>query len=239
MVLVALITVAIVLLRMSPVGEHVSREGILALTERIEGNPWAPVLFVAAFGASMVLGLPATAFILSGGAVFGVRMGIVLSLLGANLGANLVFVVARLLGRRGIRNIVGARMEGTLAGFDELTEKRGWKGLFLLRVFPVIPFNIVNYGCGLSALRWRHFALVTLVGFVPVITVYTLLADALLDGAQGAIREAALQLAVAGSLMALLAFLPSKLGWFQGDADPESSPEESSDADAPTSGSGA
>lgn len=234
MVILVAIALAVVLLRESPVAEHVSREGILTLSERIEGYPAAPFLLVAAFGFSMIFGLPATPFILSGGAVFGIREGVFLSFLGANTGANLAFLVSRYVGRSKLETLIQPGSGGTLSRLDALIRSKGWRGLFLLRVFPVIPFNVVNYGSGLSALRWREFAIVTAVGFVPVIVVYTLLADALLDGAQGALREAALQLLVAGTLMALLAFLPIFLGWTgKGDNEENIDPLLASDSDGP------
>ena len=78
----------------------------------------------------------------------------------------------------------------------------------MLRLIPAVPFNILNFGPGLTAMSWRAYAGATLIGILPGTAVYTLFADALLQGSQEASREAYLRALLAGVLLAALTLIP-------------------------------
>jgi len=142
---------------------------------------------------------------LLGGAVFGFWWGALLNSLGANLGASAAFWLARRLGREGLRAWLGDR----LASVDRLTEHAGFAWLLRLRLIPVVPFNLLNFASGLTALPWTTYAGATALGIVPGTLVYTYFADALLQGSRDATRAAFLRVAVAGVLLVLLSFAPA------------------------------
>lgn len=208
MALVALVGVGVVLLRFTPVGGYFTREGALAGIEQLRSTVWAPLIFVALYAAAMVFALPGTIFTLTGGVVFGFWWGLVLNTLGANLGANAAFVLARFLGRGGVRGIGGEAFQRHMARLDEATAKHGFRGLLVLRLIPVVPFNVLNFGSALTAIPWRAYAAATLLGILPGTAVYTLFADALVHGVEGAARAAFVRALIAGALLAVLALLP-------------------------------
>jgi len=74
-----------------------------------------------------------------------------------------------------------------------------------------VPFNGLNFGSGFSSVRFKDYALGTVLGMIPGCFVYTYFADALLSGVTGASQKAFINLAVAGTLLILLSFLPSIL----------------------------
>ena len=100
---------------------------------------------------------------------------------------------------------------GALNRLGDVVERHGLRGLLTLRLIPLVPFNALNFGSGLMPLRWRTYALATLVGIVPGTAVYTFFADALLQGSQQASRDALVRVAVAGLLLILLSFMPALL----------------------------
>ena len=82
-----------------------------------------------------------------------------------------------------------------------IVERHGFQGLLTLRLIPLVPFNALNFGSGLMTLRWRTYAIATVVGILPGTAIYTFFADALLQGSQEASRDALARLILAGALL--------------------------------------
>lgn len=205
--LVVLVAGGILLARMTPLGDYLSREGVGRVVAQLRGSTWAPLIFVAIYAAATALAIPGTVLTLAGGALFGVFWGTVFNSVGANLGANAAFLVSRLLGRDGVVRLLGDR----LSRLDRATRDHGFRGLLTLRLIPLVPFNALNFGSGLTAMSWPVYALATLIGILPGTIVYTMFADALLQGSQEASREALVRVLVSGGLLILLSFLPTIL----------------------------
>jgi uncharacterized membrane protein YdjX (TVP38/TMEM64 family) len=172
--------------------------------QALRSSMWAPVIFVTVYSLATALALPGSLLTIVGGAVFGFWWGLLLNSLGANIGANAAFRLSRGLGREGVERIVGSR----LGGFDHATAQHGFWGLLVLRLIPLVPFNALNFGSGLTAMRWRDYALATVVGILPGTVVYTFFADALVQGSTGASEAARTRLWIAGGLFLLLTLIP-------------------------------
>ncbi len=200
-----LISGGLLLARYTPLGSLLTQDGISGAIGELRGSVWAPVLFISLYAGATALAIPGTILTLAGGALFGFFWGTVFNTIAANIGANLAFLVARFLGRDGIERLCGRRLQK----LDEATKEHGFQGLLLLRLVPLVPFNALNFGSGLTALRWRTYALATLVGIFPGTVVYTMFADALLQGSQEASREALVRVLIAGALLVFLSFLPT------------------------------
>ncbi len=196
-------------LRLTPAGELLSRQGALDVIESLRASAWAPVLFVILYTGAVALALPGTILTLTGGAVFGFWGGVLFNSIGANLGANLAFLLSRALGRNGVRHLLrGENIQRHMRRLDEISERHGFRGLLVLRLIPAVPFNVLNFGPGLTAMSWRAYAGATVIGILPGTAVYTLFADALLQGSQEASREAFIRVLIAGVLLAALSFIP-------------------------------
>jgi uncharacterized membrane protein YdjX (TVP38/TMEM64 family) len=120
------------------------------------------------------------------------------------IGASAAFGLARFLGREGLERLVGNR----LRGLDRAAAEHGLMGLFVLRLVPLVPFNALNFGSGLTALRWRDYALATVVGILPGTLVYTFFAHALAEGSTSASVEARTRLWIAAALLVALSLIP-------------------------------
>lgn len=203
-ILAGLLLGAALVVRATPLGEHFTREGIVGALETVRDSMWAPLAFVVVYSAATALALPGSLLTIAGGAVFGFGWGAVLNTLGANIGANAAFGLARTLGRDGIERIAGSR----LSGLDKATAEHGLLGLLILRLIPLVPFNALNFGSGLTALGWRHYAIATVIGILPGTLVYTFFADALVQGSTSANQAARSRLWIAGALFVALALVP-------------------------------
>ena len=140
-------------------------EEIPALAERIEGfGMWGPVVFLSAYAVATVAFVPGSLLTLAAGAVFGIWRGTVIVFFGATIGAALAFLVARYLARSAIEK----RMEGhpRFSAIDRAIGHEGRKIVFLLRLSPVFPFNMLNYALGLTRVRFVDYLIASL-GMIP------------------------------------------------------------------------
>ena len=202
--LVTILVTAVLVVRASSLGDEIGAREFVEGMERVRETAWAPLAFVACYTVATALALPGSLLTIAGGAVFGFWGGAALNTLGANLGANAAFAIARGLGREGVERLAGNR----LRGLDRATERHGFTGLLVLRLVPLVPFNALNVGSGLTAIRWRDYALATALGILPGTLVYTFFADALVQGSTAASAEARAKLWIAAGLFLLLSLVP-------------------------------
>lgn len=181
------------------------RKALLGLVRRVRGVPLLAPAFVAAYAAAVTFGLPASLFTLAGGVLFGFWFGFLLNWLGATLGAVFAYTFASALCGDGCRGLLG-RWAETL---EEVATKHGLIGTLRLRLIPVVPFSLLNFGAALAGVRRRDYYIATALGIIPGTAVYTFFADSLLQGAAGAGRHALIRVAVAGAVLLLLSFVPA------------------------------
>jgi uncharacterized membrane protein YdjX (TVP38/TMEM64 family) len=218
LLLVVIVAAGWLAMRATPLREYVESGRLSALIVALRQAWWAPFAFVAGYALAVTFGFSGLVLTLAGGAVFGFWWGALLNTLGANLGATGAFWLARVLGRDGLQALLGGR----LAGIDRITHQSGFAWLLRLRLIPIVPFNLLNFASGLTAIPWRTFALATALGILPGALVYTFFADAILSGSQQATRDAYVRVAIAGVLLVLLSFVPTlakRSGWLPADHD--------------------
>ena len=176
-----------------------------AAVETAIGEPgWlAPVIFVGAFALATVLFLPGSIFGLAGGILFGPLWGTAWNLAGGTLGATAAFLLARFVAGDWIAAKAQGRFKTVLSG----VEAEGWRFVALVRLVPVIPFNLLNYALGLTRVPLSQYALATLVCMLPGTAAYAWLGYAGRAALQG--NSAALRYGVPGlAALALVVFAP-------------------------------
>jgi uncharacterized membrane protein YdjX (TVP38/TMEM64 family) len=197
----------------SPAVQHVvAQEQLVTLRDRLGAPWWSPPAFVVVYAIVTALDFSGLVPTLAGGVVFGFERGVVLNTIGANLGANAAYALARMLGKDAVAALLGARF----SRIQRSAEAGGFLWLLRLRLIPVVPFNLLNLAAGLAGMPWRTFAGATALGIVPGTVMYTFFADAIVTGTAGASRAAFTRLLVAGALLLLLTFAPAaarRLGW--------------------------
>jgi uncharacterized membrane protein YdjX (TVP38/TMEM64 family) len=124
----------------------------------------APLAYLAVYTVGALALMPRPLLSAAAGLLFGPILGTVLAVLGATAAALFGFLFARSVGR-GLA--VGRLRRGKLARLDALLERRGWLAVLQLRLLPVVPFAVVNYGLGLTSVRTVHFVAGTIAGSLP------------------------------------------------------------------------
>lgn len=137
----------------------------------------ARLLYVLLYVAGTVVLVPGTILSCIGALLFGIWEGTLYTWIGATLGATLAFWIAKALGRDFVEQLLG----GKLQALDQRIRDRGFKGLLIIRLVPLFPFNVVNFGCGLTSLRTGTYVSATAIGIVPGTFVYQYLFDKLGD----------------------------------------------------------
>jgi uncharacterized membrane protein YdjX (TVP38/TMEM64 family) len=135
-----------------------------------ELGAWGPVLFVLVYVAAAVTLAPAFFLTVAAGAMFGVWRGSVIVFIGASLGASAVYVLGSRLSRS--RLMARVTRDRRVAAVRDAVAGQGAWVMFLLRLSPLVPFNILNYALALSGVRYADFA-VALLGMIPAILMYT------------------------------------------------------------------
>ena len=127
-------------------------------------GPWAPVIYASTYAAAMVLGAPGAPFSVGAGLVWGMA-GLPVTLAGATMGACGCFLVSRHVLSRRVRPLVAARP--LLAALDRAVTEEGWRIVLLVRLNPLVPFNVQNYTFGVTQIRFWPYAVATAVGVSP------------------------------------------------------------------------
>ena len=166
-------------------------------------GPWAPLVFVAAMACAVVISpIPSVPLDIAAGLAFGWFWGTVHTLIGAEIGAIVAFLIARRLGRPWL---MGRLPQSTMAKIDELAERQGVRALLVMRLMPVFNFDWVSYAAGLTAVSLPVFTVATFVGMIPAVIAIVAVGATLTDN-----------LVFSGALVAgmvMLALGPLLLPW--------------------------
>jgi uncharacterized membrane protein YdjX (TVP38/TMEM64 family) len=168
--LVAFLAAAVYYFRFTERGREVTPEFVLDSIES-QGPVTARLIYVAVYIVGTVVLLPGTVLSFAGAVLFGAYEGTLYTWVGATIGATLAYGMARLLGRDFVERLFGGRF----AAFDQRLREHGFTGLLFIRLLPIFPFNAVNFGSGLTAMRLRDYVLATAIGIVPGTFVYQFL----------------------------------------------------------------
>ena len=105
---------------------------------------WGPVLFILLYVVAAITLAPAFLLTFSAGAVFGLWRGTLLTFIGASLGASAVYAVAGPLGRSRVLRWIDRDPRVAATRRAVVRENAAWI-MFLLRLSPLVPYNLLNY----------------------------------------------------------------------------------------------
>lgn len=130
---------------------------------------WGPAVFMAGYAIATVAFVPGSLLTLAAGAIFGLLAGTVYVFVAATVGACAAFLVARYAARGVIERRLSKNPR--FSAIDRAVGEQGRKIVFLLRLSPVFPFNLLNYGLGLTRVRFADYAIASL-GMIPGTILY-------------------------------------------------------------------
>ena len=123
---------------------------------------------------SVIAPLPAFLITFANGLLFGVWWGAALSWGSAMLGAALCFFIARGLGRPIVVKLLS---EAAVNTSDQFFQRYGKHAVLIARLVPIISFDVISYGAGLTSMQFWGFAIATGIGQLPATLLYSYLGD--------------------------------------------------------------
>ncbi len=138
-------------------------------------GPWFPLAFFAAHTVMTIFPFPRTAFTLAAGLLFGPLLGVSIAVVASTVSAVLAVLLVRAVGWQLSRLTLHPRVES----LDSRLRERGWVTVLSMRMIPAVPFAVLNYAAGASAVRVLPYTVATLIGVLPGTAAVVILGDAL------------------------------------------------------------
>ena len=165
-------------------------------------------LYILVYAAATTFMVPGSALTIAGGFLFGLVMGTPATVIGATIGASILFFASKTSVGAVLRDVAGPFIEKMRAGFAENPVSY----MFALRLIPVFPFAAVNIAPGLLGAKYRDYLLTTFLGIIPGTLAYTWIGAAvkgtLLEGGTPDIASLASNFMPAFLALGLVSLLP-------------------------------
>ncbi|WP_081977064.1 TVP38/TMEM64 family protein [Exiguobacterium sp. ZOR0005] len=149
---------------------------------------WGPLVFILIYAVGPLIFLPTSVLSLGAGLAFGVWPGVLYIIVGATAAAVTGYVMARLFGRS-VLNV--DRYPWSEKLFTQM-EQRGFLYVFVLRLIPLVSFDLLSYAAGIAKVRFRLFLFATVLGMIPGTLAYSFLGASLASGSVTTVFIAAL-----------------------------------------------
>jgi len=173
--LVALIITIFIFAILFGVGEKlgVLREWIQSL------GVLGPAVFVGLYVLGVVAGIPGSALTVAAGGLFGSWLGVILVSLSSTIGASFSFLIARYFARDAVAHWLSRREK--FKKLDRMTEEHGAVMVAITRLVPIFPFNLLNYGFGLTGIPFWTYVFWSWLCMLPGTVLYVVGVDAVIQ----------------------------------------------------------
>ncbi|MHA1599783.1 MAG: TVP38/TMEM64 family protein [Alphaproteobacteria bacterium] len=147
------------------------------LRAQVEANEFlAAMALIALYVVVIAFSLPAGAVLtIAAGFLFGTVVAAACVVVGATVGAMVVFLAARTAFADILRAKAGAGMRRMEAGFRE----NAWNYLLVLRLIPIFPFWLVNLVPAFLGVSLFTYVTATFIGIIPGTVVFASLGNGL------------------------------------------------------------
>ena len=146
-------------------------------------GPWGPVVFILVYVGATVAAAPGSALTVAAGAIFGSFWGVVYVSIAATTGASACFLISRHFARGAVARWLSGKEK--FQRLDRLTETHGAVIVAITRLVPLFPFNLLNYGFGLTRVRFWTYVFISWLCMIPGTVLYVVGTDAVVT----AVRE--------------------------------------------------
>jgi uncharacterized membrane protein YdjX (TVP38/TMEM64 family) len=166
LVFVVFIIAAIYIIRFTSVKEFFTQTALSNFLKTV--GIWAPLLFAIVYAVGVCLFVPGTLLTALGAAIFGAYWGFLYVWMGAMVGSSAAFWIGRTLGREFAASAIGDR----LRKYDDAIERNGFATVLYLRLV-YFPFTPMNFGMGLTQVRFRDYFFGTGLGIIVGTFIFT------------------------------------------------------------------
>jgi uncharacterized membrane protein YdjX (TVP38/TMEM64 family) len=155
-------------------------EKLGALREWIQSlGALGPAAFVGLYILGVVAGIPGSALTVAAGGLFGSLLGVILVSLASTIGASFSFLIARYFARNAVASWLSKREK--FNKLDSMTEEHGAMIVAVTRLIPIFPFNLLNYGFGLTRIPFWTYVFWSWLCMLPGTVLYVVGVDAVIQ----------------------------------------------------------
>ena len=141
----------------------------------VDSDPYGfLVLFIAFYIVSVVLLFPTMILQVLSGALYNFYVGLLVSWFATSVGQSLAFVLGRYLFRRSVKAYLLERVPN-FPIIETAVKKEGWKLICLLRLSPILPYNVLNYAAALTPVPFLSYSLSSAIAIIPWTCLYVYL----------------------------------------------------------------
>ena len=166
LVLLAFIIFALYVMKFTPVKEYLTLEALGSFINK--AGIWAPIVYMIVYAVAVCLFVPGVLLIGLGAAIFGAYLGFLYVWIGAMSGAVVAFWIGRTLKRDFSASLIGDK----LIKYDDAIKRNGFATVLHLRLL-YFPFTPMNYGMGLTKVRFWDYFFGTGLGIIAGIFILT------------------------------------------------------------------
>ena len=174
LILVAFITGAILMVHLTPIKQYLTPE-MLGQYLDMTGF-WGPIIFIIIYAVGVCLFIPGTLLTALGAAIFGAYWGFAWVWIAAMIGASASFIIGRTLGREFAASLIGDKLKK----YDDAIERNGFATVLYLRLV-YFPFTAMNFGMGLTKVRFWDYVAGTGLGIIVGTFIFTFFIGTLRD----------------------------------------------------------
>ncbi len=124
--------------------------------------------------------IPGSLITIAAGILFGSFLGVIVVSVGSTIGASLSFLIGRYFAKDAVERWMSKNEK--FRKLEEFIESHGQLSVAIVRLIPLFPYNLVNYGFGLTRVKFRTYVLWTWLCMLPVTIIYVVGADAVTSG---------------------------------------------------------
>jgi len=140
---------------------------------------WSPLVYMVTMAIAIVISpIPSMPLAAAAGVVWGPVVATIYSVIGAEVGAILAFLIARSLGK----GFVEKHFKRQIKICYRCSESYLFWIVLISRLFPFFHFDIISYGSGLTNMRLKSFAIATFFGMIPMTFLFAYLGNSLVFG---------------------------------------------------------
>ena len=163
---IALAIAILILATRSVYVQEISRNVLMQIDDL---GVWGPVAFIASYNLATILFIPGSVLTLGGGVIFGLWWGSIYVFVASTLGATFAFLIGRYLSRDRVVRYMESHPK--FQALDRAVSQQGLKIVFLTRLCPLLPFNLLNYALGITQVSLKDYVLGSF-GMIPGTILY-------------------------------------------------------------------
>jgi uncharacterized membrane protein YdjX (TVP38/TMEM64 family) len=143
-----------------------------------QSGVWGPLIYVGGYAFRSLFFFPASILTITAGILFGPWLGILLTMIGENISANISFVVGRYFTADLLKYFSSNKR--FVPRLTCKIQDNGFLTVLIMRL-TFLPFDLVGYSSGMCNIKQRDFALATVIGTIPGLLTFVFLGGSILD----------------------------------------------------------